>query len=101
MRWLAWAASLALSVVAIGATFLGAPSAISVMALVGAALCFLGAAWLKARTVRTAEVTITEQQQDTLRRMKAEGDYGLALRQIQMWHRYASAEDARRILDAL
>ncbi len=47
------------------------------------------------------EFELSEQQKDTLRELKAEGNESGAIRQVLMWERYASNEDAQRIVREL
>ncbi len=41
---------------------------------------------------------LDEEERETIRRMKDEGNFQLAVRQVQMWKRGASPEDAARVV---
>ncbi|AWB84515.1 hypothetical protein [Corynebacterium liangguodongii] len=47
------------------------------------------------------QVALSEEQRETIRRMVGEGNRPLAIRQVQMWFRNVSAEDAARIVREL
>ncbi|WIM67172.1 hypothetical protein QP027_08555 [Corynebacterium breve] len=67
----------------------------------------VAAAFLILGFVKTAqergpeEIVLTEEQKDTLRTLKSEGNESGAIRQVHLWFRYASAEDAQRVVKEL
>lgn len=54
-----------------------------------------------ARTVTPKEITLTEQEEETIRRMKSEGNHSGAISQVLLWKRYATQEQAARIVREL
>lgn len=90
-----------LSVVAIVVRFAGLGNTTAIAAVLAAAV-FLGLGlWEHAKKQEPKPIELDEEQTETIKRMKSEGNHSGAIRQVQLWFRYATADDARRIVQEL
>lgn len=68
----------------------------------GVAAIFLVLGFMKVVEEKEPEkLELSDEQKDTLRQLKREGNEAGAIRQVHMWFRYASSEDARRLVQEL
>lgn len=101
MRTLWFVLAALFSLLALAGSWLSLSGWVSVVSIALAGV-FLLLGFYRTYTERVDEpVVLDAEQEETIRRMKAEGNYPLAVRQVQMWFRYASAEDAARIVREL
>lgn len=101
MRALYLALAALLSIGAIVVRLLGMGNALAIAAIIAAAI-FLGLGlWEHAKKQEPKPIELDEEQLETLERMKSEGNHSGAIRQVQLWFRFATAEDARRIVHDL
>ncbi|MCT1882427.1 hypothetical protein M3A76_05120 [Corynebacterium sanguinis] len=101
MRTLWFVLAAAFSLVAVGANWLDLPRP-AALASIAAAAVFLVLGFRETYRNRVqGPVELDAEQEETIRQMKAEGNTSLAIRQVQMWFRYASAEDAARAVREL
>lgn len=86
------------SVVAIAAVFLGWPAwvPLAALAVAGIALFFGLKERFKAWEEQPKE--LDDEQIATVKRMKGEGNEDLAIRQVQLWFRNTSYDEAARII---
>lgn len=86
------------SLVAIVSVFLDFATWISIVALAAAALfLFLGLAE-KYRQMEDTPIELDDEQRATIKQMKKEGNVDLAVRQVQMWFRNTSYEEAAAVV---
>lgn len=95
MRVVFLALAAVFSLVAIGARLWGQPTWMSVAALVVAGGFLVAGLWLQARQQIPHGVVLDEEQRATIRRMKGEGNHSGAISQVQLWFKYATADQAR------
>ncbi|WP_018296392.1 hypothetical protein [Corynebacterium lubricantis] len=82
-------------------TWTGQSSWLSWIALAVAAVFLVLGLMKKASEMEPEKLELTEDQKNTLRQLKREGNESGAIRQVHMWFRYASAEDAQRLVREL
>lgn len=89
------------TLLALAANWFQGPAWVLWVSLIIAAI-FLILGFIKtAEEKQPQEFVLTEEQKNTLRDLKAEGNESGAIRQVLMWDRYASNEDAQRIVKEL
>lgn len=86
------------SLIAIVAAFLDLSTWISVVSLAAAALFLFFGLREKFLDMEDTPIELDAEQRATIKRMKAEGDHDLAARQIQMWFRNTSYDDAAAVM---
>ncbi|QPK82851.1 hypothetical protein G7Y29_08250 [Corynebacterium qintianiae] len=101
MRTLWFALAAFFSLVALAGNWLSLAGWVSVLAIVLAGLFLLLGFYEQFKNRVEEPIALDGEQEATIRRMKAEGNTPLAVRQVQMWFRYASAEDAARVVRGL
>ena len=89
------------SLVAIVGVFLDLPTWISVAALAAAALFLVLGLADKYRQMERASIELDSEQRATIERMKKEGNHDMAARQVQLWFRNTSYEDAAAVVREL
>lgn len=96
------AASLALaallSVAAIVIAFTNVPRWIAIVLLAVAAVALFVGLREKYRSMENAPIELDEEQQETVRRLKAEGREDSAVRQVQLWFRNTEHETAAAVV---
>ena len=91
----------ALSLAAIVLAFMNTPKWVALFLLVGAGVFLFIGLLEKYRAYSAREgapIELDDEQRDTVRRLKAEGREDSAVRQVQLWFRGTSQEDATRIV---
>ena len=89
------------SLVAIVGVFLDLPTWISVAALAAAALFLVLGLAYKYRQMERTSIELDSEQRATIERMKKEGNHDMAARQVQLWFRNTSYEDAAAVVREL
>ena len=89
------------SLVAIVGVFLDLPTWISVAALAAAALFLVLGLAYKYRQMERTSIELDSEQRATVERMKKEGNHDMAARQVQLWFRNTSYEDAAAVVREL
>lgn len=90
-----------LSLTALAANWFNLPGWVAVASIVLAGVALAAGLVGRAREYVAEPVVLDAEQEATIRRMKAEGNMPLAVRQVQMWFRYATADDATRVVREL
>ncbi|AWB82462.1 hypothetical protein C3B44_08970 [Corynebacterium yudongzhengii] len=98
MRILLFVVSAVFSLAAVGLLVFGLPRWVALIMLAVAGLALVGAMREQARQEAPRAIELDEKQRAQIRDMKAEGRHGAAIRQVQLWHRYATESDARRLV---
>ena len=101
MRTLSFVLAALFSVLALAGSWLSLPGWVSVVAIAAAGVFLLLGFYVSVKDRVAQPIVLDDAQETTIRRMKAEGNTSLAVRQVQMWFRYASAEDAARVVREL
>lgn len=86
------------SVVAIVAAAFDTSTWISVASLVAAAFFLFLALQQKYQNMESEPVELDAEQRKTIKRMKSEGNFELAVKQVQMWFRNTSHDDAAAVV---
>ncbi|MDO5453447.1 MAG: hypothetical protein Q4F37_00505 [Corynebacterium sp.] len=98
MRIFSFSLAAVFSVAAIALRVSGQPTWTAVVAIVVAGV-FLALGFVAAAQNHEPEpIVLDEEQTETVRRMKNEGNHAGAIRQVQLWFRYATAEDAGAVV---
>ena len=86
------------SVMAIIGVYTDLPSWVSIISLVIAGVCLL--LWLRSKylAMEDTPIELDDEQRATIRRMKAEGKHDTAVRQIQLWFRNTSYDEAAAVM---
>ncbi|MCT1628813.1 hypothetical protein M3B04_07650 [Corynebacterium sanguinis] len=101
MRTLWFVFAAVFSLVALAGSWFALPGWVSVVAIILADVFLLLGFYDTFQNRVEEPIAFDEVQEETIRQMKAEGNTSLAIRQVQMWFRYASAEDAARAVREL
>ncbi|MHA2789566.1 hypothetical protein ACXZ66_10520 [Corynebacterium sp. S7] len=101
MRILYFVLAAVFTIAALVLTWTGASTWLAWVALAAAAVFLVLGLMKKASEMEPEKLELTEDQKNTLRQMKREGNESGAIRQVHMWFRYASAEDAQRLVREL
>ena len=98
MRIVSFALAAVFSIVAVVAVYTTLPGWVGTAAIVAAGL-FLVLGFYEQYT-RREEIApeLDDEQRATVNRMKAEGNFQLAVQQVQLWFRNTAPEDAARIV---
>ncbi|WP_242648351.1 hypothetical protein [Corynebacterium sp. Marseille-P4321] len=75
-----------------------APDWVGGVAIVVAGLFLVLGFYEQYKRQEEPSLELDAEERETIKRMKKEGDFQLAVKQVQMWKRHASAEDAARIV---
>lgn len=91
------------AVFSLGAVFLAyvdtaAPGWVGTAAIVLAAMFLVLGFYEQYKRQEVPSLELDAQQRATIQRMKDEGNFQLAVKQVQMWKRGASQEDAARVV---
>ena len=101
MRALYFALAAAFSVAAIIVQLVDLTPFLALLALAIAGVFLLLGFRITAENRVAAPIMLDEEKMTTLRTLKAEGNHGGAIRQVQLWFRDATPEQARRIVREL
>lgn len=101
MRTFSFALAALFSVLALAGNWLSLSGWVSMAAIIAAGGFLLLGFYASVKDRVAQPIVLDDAQETTIRRMKAEGNTPLAVRQVQMWFRYASAEDAARVVREL
>ncbi len=101
MRALYFALAAAFSVAAIIVQLVNLTPFLAILALAVAGVFLLLGFRVTAENRVAAPVVLDEEKRATLRALKAEGNHGGAIRQVQLWFRDATPEEARRVVREL
>lgn len=96
MRSLYLGLAAALSVLALTLKLFDVSNLAAVLALLGAGVFLVLGLKITADERRPGEIILDEEKRATLRGMLDRGDEGAAIRQVQLWFRDASPEQARQ-----
>lgn len=96
MRSLYLGLAAALSVLALALKLFDVSNLAAVIALLGAGVFLVLGLKIVAGERRPGEIVLDEGKRTTLRGMLDRGDEGAAIRQVQLWFRDASPEQARQ-----
>lgn len=92
------AAVFSLAAVFFAYTETAAPGWVGIAAIVLAGVFLVLGLYEHYKRQETPSLELDDEERATIKRMKQEGDFQLAVKQVQMWKRYASPEDAARIV---
>lgn len=101
MRIVFFSVAVVLSLLAIAARFTGGDTRLAVAAVLGAGVFLALGFWAQARRVAPAPFILDAEQEDTLRRMLAQGNRTGAIEQYRLWSRHTSTAEARAEIDRL
>lgn len=98
MRIVSFVLAAVFSLVAVVAVYTSLPGWVGTAAIVAAGV-FLVLGFYEQYTLREEVAPmLDDEQRATVQRMKGEGNFQLAVQQVQLWFRGASPEDAARIV---
>lgn len=101
MRIVYIALAVVLSLIAIAVRFSGGDARLAVAAVVCAGVFLALGFRAQARKVEPDNFVLNPEQEDTLRRMVADGNRSGAIEQYRLWARHASTAQARSEIDRL
>ncbi|STC68635.1 hypothetical protein [Corynebacterium pilosum] len=101
MRVLYFILATLFTLIALGANWFGGPGWMLWVSLILAAIFLILGFMKMAEEKPPREFVLSDEQKETLRGLKAEGNESGAIRQLMLWDRYASNEDAQRIVREL
>lgn len=101
MRVLFFTFAAILSIAAVALRFFPTPNWLAVISIIAAGIFLVLAFRLQWAAQEDEPIVLDEKRKDTLRELREQGDHGGAIRQVQLWYRNTSAEDARKIVQEL
>ena len=101
MRALYFTIAGVLSVLAIALTIFAPQGIWATVAIIVAGVFLILGFREHARHVTPAEITLTEEEAATIRQMKAEGNHSGAISQVLLWKRYATQDQAAKVVREL
>lgn len=101
MRIVYFALAVVFSLLAIAIRFTAGDTRLAVAAVVCAGVFLALGFWAQAKKVEPDTFVLSPEQEDTLRRMVADGNRPGAIEQYRLWSRHASTGQARADIDRL
>lgn len=100
MRFVFFALAAVLSIAAVVLAYVNtaAPGWAGAVCIVLAGLFLLLGFYEQYKRKEDEPIELTVEERETIQRMKSEGNFQLAVKQVQMWKRRASQDDAARIV---
>ena len=98
MRIVSFALAAVFSIVAVVAVYTTLPGWVGTVAIVVAGLFLVLGFYEQYKRREVVAPELDDEQRATVNRMKAEGNFHLAVQQVQLWFRNTTPEDAARIV---
>ena len=98
MRIVSFALAAVFSIVAVVAVYTTLPGWVGTAAIVAAGLFLVLGFYEQYKLREDVAPELDDEQRATVQRMKAEGNFQLAVQQVQLWFRGTTPEDAARLV---
>ena len=98
MRIVSFALAAVFSIVAVVAVYTTLPGWVGTAAIVAAGLFLVLGFYEQYKLREDVAPELDDEQRATVQRMKAEGNFQLAVQQVQLWFRGTTPEDATRLV---
>lgn len=98
MRIVSFALAAVFSIVAVVAVYTTLPGWVGTVAIVAAGLFLVLGFYEQYKRREVVAPELDDEQRATVNRMKNEGNFHLAVQQVQLWFRNTTPEDAARIV---
>ena len=98
MRIVSFALAAVFSIIAVVAVYTTLPGWVGTAAIVAAGLFLVLGFYEQYKRQEDVAPELDDEQRATVQRMKAEGNFQLAVQQVQLWFRGTTPEDAARLV---
>ena len=98
MGILSYILAVVFSLVGVGASWFGWPRWVGICAILLAALFLILGLYNSYTKREIPPAELDEEQRATIRKMKSEGNTGMAIRQVQLWFRQIDPQEAARLV---